>query len=515
MQIPFQIYTFNRSHSTNHSSARSDTLEAGKNLRKLSDVFLIKQLQDDVSVITVTDRHVELKDQLRDYQYRGDELSGMNFYEFVMNTYEETVRDVDITNEGTHTTQSILGRPRKIRIPYLAEANKPNKCRMQRAPGHEMLPRFIGRWYPRNNDPNGDNELHGASMLLLLKSWRNLTDLNKDGQSFQQSLAEFVLSASEAQKDMIENIQYYHDCWDVAQKRRDAIRRGERFNLFDYERQTMENDLPDDPADPSEGASDDAPPEKEEVDEHKIEKARLKQRNTRDREFADQAMKIAYAANVFGDTYKTSVRRLADLPRRATLNDQEIIDNWETVLKELTHKQFEREGATDLGRLHLYTRDSQPKILLNDDADNTANMIKLEGDRRSPAKLANESRNRSKLSMLNDDQRVAHDMIEGRMFGGAYNSDENSSIPLTTDRSTRFRATSNAGDRSRRDWKISSHRRNNRNICSSPTRVRTSEMRTLSNGRDQHRRMYDSLLGGHWHPPPKIDLDTKQTNRRT
>jgi len=276
MQIPFQTYTFNRSHCTNHSSSRSDTLEACQNLRKLTGAFLIKQLQDDVSVITVTDRHVELKDQLRDYQCRGDKLSGMNFYEFVMNTYEETVRDADITNEGTHATQSILGCPRKIRIPYLAEANKPNKCRMQQALGHEMLPRFIGRWYPRNNDPNGDNELHGASILLLLKSWRNLTDLKKDGQSFQQTLAEFVLSASEAQKDMIENIQYYHDCWDVAQKRQDAIRRGERFNLFNYERQTMENDLADDTTDPS----DDAPPQKEEVDEHKIEMARLKTRET-------------------------------------------------------------------------------------------------------------------------------------------------------------------------------------------------------------------------------------------
>jgi len=106
-------------------------------------------------------------------------------------------------------------------------------------------------------------------------------------------------------------------------------------------------------------------------------------------------------------------------------------------------------------------------------------------------------------------------MIEGRMFGGTYDSDDTSSILLTTDRPMRFRATSDAGDRSRRDWKIGSHRRNNRNICPSPTRVRTSEMRTLSNGRDQHRGMYGSLLGGHWHPPPKIDLNLKQTNCRT
>ena len=67
----------------------------------------------------MTDRHVELKDQLRNYQYRGDELSRMNFYEFVMNTYEETVRDVDVTNEGIHANQSIVGRPRTMRIPIL------------------------------------------------------------------------------------------------------------------------------------------------------------------------------------------------------------------------------------------------------------------------------------------------------------------------------------------------------------------------------------------------------------
>lgn len=277
----------------------------------------------------------------------------------------------------------------------------------------------------------------------------------------------------------------------------------------------MEDNLADDPADPPEDSWDNARPQKEEVNEHKIEEARLKQRNKRDREFADEAMKIAYAANVFRDTYKSSVRRLADLPRQATLNDQEIIDNWETILKDLTRKQFKREGATDLGRIHLYTRDSQPKILLNDDPNNMANMIISGGDTRSQVELADESRNRSKLSMLNVDQRVAHDMIEGRMFGSVYNSDDSSSTSLTTDRPTRFRATSDVGDRSRRDWKISSHRRNNRNICLSRSRVCTCEMRTVSNGRDQRRRVYDSLLGGHWHSPPQIDLDTKPTHCRT
>jgi len=193
-------------------------------------------LQDNVGVITMTNTHIELKDQQHDYQYQRHKLSGMNFYEFIMDTYEEVVQDNDIRTEDIHTPQSTFSQPRKTRTPYLAEANKAHKCRVQRTPGHKMMPRFIGHWYPRNNNPTGHNKLHGASILLLLKFWQNLTDLKRQGESFKQSLVEFLNSASEPQKDMVKNIQYYHTCWNVAQKRRDVICQEEMFNLFDYER---------------------------------------------------------------------------------------------------------------------------------------------------------------------------------------------------------------------------------------------------------------------------------------
>ena len=364
----------------------------------------------------MNDKRIELKDQLRDYQYRGDTLSTMNFYEFMLNTYEETCKD-NSEAQDIHAAPLNSGRPRNARIPYLPQAEKANKCRVVRKEGHEMLLRFIGRWFPQNNDPSGDNELNAACILLLFKHWRNLTELQIEHQSFAHSLADFLTTATEKQADMIENIQYYHDCWDVAQKRRDAFRQGETFKLFDYERQsmqTMEEDLPEDPTDISVDLRTEMA--KEMVDENDIEKARLKQHTNRDRDFANQAMALAYTANVFGDPYKATVGRLANLPRRASPDDMKIIDGWEHTLRELSRKQIERAGITDLTRMHTYSTKLQPTIALHIDAEEAT--PKGTQSTSTGSGSTNEAVGRPKVNMLNAEQRLAHDIIEGRVFGG-------------------------------------------------------------------------------------------------
>jgi len=211
----------------------------------------------------------------------------MNFLDFMMNTYEEDVHEPIVDAEDMPGTDRRRGRPRKERIPFLPQANKPSKCRVQRNSGHEMLPRFIGRWFPRNNNAGGDNELHGACILLLFQPWRNLTELKKQDQTFAQSLTHFLATATEKQVDIIENIQYYHDCWDVAQKRRDAFCQGKFFKLFDYERQSIQimdnteseeiEEIEECPEPPQPMTAID--PMTEIIDEHRIEEARLKQRN--------------------------------------------------------------------------------------------------------------------------------------------------------------------------------------------------------------------------------------------
>jgi len=54
-------------------------------------------------MLTVVDGSVELKDQLWDYKYRGEELGYMNFLNFMLDTYEGSKRDQDEDN-GTEET---------------------------------------------------------------------------------------------------------------------------------------------------------------------------------------------------------------------------------------------------------------------------------------------------------------------------------------------------------------------------------------------------------------------------
>jgi len=59
--------------------------------------------------LTVVDGSVELKDQLRDYKYRGEELEYMNFLNFMLDTYEGSKRDQDEDDDGTKETPSHEG----------------------------------------------------------------------------------------------------------------------------------------------------------------------------------------------------------------------------------------------------------------------------------------------------------------------------------------------------------------------------------------------------------------------
>lgn len=366
---------------------------------------------------------MELRDQLRDYQFRGEALTAMNLYDFLVNTYEDTLRDEDVETESfAQRKAGAAGRPRKRRIPYLSHAEKPKKCRIERTPGHEILPRFIGKWFARNNNPDGDNELHDASILLFFKPWRNIRDLKKSDETFQSSFARFLETATEKQRIMVENIQYYHDCWDVAQKRRDAFREGKDFKLFDYEQEIMPamNDDECMETDDVEETPGEIPrATTQHVTEERIETARLQQRKECDRAFARQAMLLARAANIFGDEYRQTVRtsESAGLERRATQDDMKIFIAWEAILRDMTRKQLDEEGETNLNRIHLYSNpaNTKPTIQLEtSDKEAVPHTTDDANDLHVPQPTPSI---RPKLDMLNADQRKAHDIIERHMFG--------------------------------------------------------------------------------------------------
>ncbi|KZO91841.1 hypothetical protein CALVIDRAFT_468509, partial [Calocera viscosa TUFC12733] len=64
--------------------------------------------------------------------------------------------------------------------------------------------------------PRADREdtraLYCASMLMLLKPWRTMSDLKGEGGSWEQAYQEYLVHAPQRCKDIIANIQYFYEC---------------------------------------------------------------------------------------------------------------------------------------------------------------------------------------------------------------------------------------------------------------------------------------------------------------
>jgi hypothetical protein len=75
-----------------------------------------------------------------------------------------------------------------------------------------------GPWFPHANEGN-TNALYCASMLVLLKPWRDLgVDLKASDESFTVAFDHFSASALTVTKQILSNIQYFHECSNKAKQ---------------------------------------------------------------------------------------------------------------------------------------------------------------------------------------------------------------------------------------------------------------------------------------------------------
>jgi hypothetical protein len=196
-------------------------------LRALKDKFLRLRASSDTAappptddinerphIITMVSGAVTLKDQLHEYMFRGEEIGEMNLLTFVLNKYDAKAEQLNDTDLRTG------GRPSNPRVHYRQGFTKTSRCRVFRSPGHETLPHFMGGWLPRNDRPR-EMELYCASILVLLKPWNDLAELKTDDETFEQVFNSFVSRAPKKTLDIIENIQYYYECYDGAKRRRE------------------------------------------------------------------------------------------------------------------------------------------------------------------------------------------------------------------------------------------------------------------------------------------------------
>ena len=81
-----------------------------------------------------------------------------------------------------------------------------------------MLISIPGKWFPRNNDPER-YDLYCTSMLALLRPWRVVVDLQASFISLRDAFDAFVRDAPKRTKDIMSNIQYYHESADTANRK--------------------------------------------------------------------------------------------------------------------------------------------------------------------------------------------------------------------------------------------------------------------------------------------------------
>lgn len=162
--------------------------------------------------IKLVEGRLLVKDQTREYMDRGHALDNWSYLDYFLGTYDGKILPDRTCNRG---------RPASIRVPYLESSDRTNRCRVLRSDKHETMPYFPGQWFPKR-DIDDASGLFEASMLALLKPWRLLTDLKTGDETFQEAFQTFLSSAPQNVHNMIDNIQFYHECADKATSHRSA-----------------------------------------------------------------------------------------------------------------------------------------------------------------------------------------------------------------------------------------------------------------------------------------------------
>jgi hypothetical protein len=142
------------------------------------------------------DDTLQLKDDLADYSNHRNSLSAYNYLKFMLDTYED---------------KKPVAKWSNARVFYEPDSQKAGVCRVVRMEGHETMPNFIGGWLPNKNDEE-NHTLYCASMLMLLSPWKRLADIKQGHDSFESCFDQFKTDTMQDILQVIENIQYYHQC---------------------------------------------------------------------------------------------------------------------------------------------------------------------------------------------------------------------------------------------------------------------------------------------------------------
>ena len=193
----------------------------------------------------------------------------------------------------------------------------------------------MGSWFPRNDRPM-DRELYCASLLALLKPWSDLSDLKTDAVTFEQVFLSFIDGAPKAMLDIIENIQYYYECYDGAKRRRETEATGlETEREVEFEEEGCPEDLTSD--------SLVFPHEVVDITDEDIEGAYNSRGGMRERLHAEMSLNTALDCGIFSELRSPT----AFLPtaERVPAEELGVYKAWEEQLKAICRREAEGGGS--------------------------------------------------------------------------------------------------------------------------------------------------------------------------
>ena len=370
--------------------------------------------QEEMATLTVIDGTIELKDQLKDYKFRGEELTCMSLLEFMLETYEdskdtkkEDIGSSDLPDNELPRSRG-PGRPLSTRIPYQDEAGKGKRCRIKRSHGHETLPRIVGKWFCRS-DNESEQDLFRGSMLMLLKPWRNLTELKNPTETFEDAYNTFISQANEKSRRVVANVQYYYECLDGAKaERRKTSPRTDQTWPDDINKGNIDIEVDDE--EEIEDIYEAVTSEPKAITDDDIERARIMKTLARDRLYAESAVALGYDFGIFDEPDGSTKFTIA--ARKMQDDEGDRIRTWEAQLRATTREQINKFGVTDItGELN------KPRLSMNLVKPAVATITDMlpREEQMSAGHNAQGHTERVELVRLNEDQRRAHDIVEERL----------------------------------------------------------------------------------------------------
>ena len=162
-----------------------------------------------MTLIGNTAGKLHVQRQVEDYALRGSEFDDMGFLNFTVETYE---RRMTMQNEEDDNVEESRHLPTDLNCRYLFHHPKQTThTRVRRLEDHNFLPNIVGSWLPRRDGEENTKPYYYASMLALLKPWRDLNELKEDCDDWESAFNVYMETACQRDKDVVAGCQYYYD----------------------------------------------------------------------------------------------------------------------------------------------------------------------------------------------------------------------------------------------------------------------------------------------------------------